>query len=166
MTDSRRNSTGTLHIGRKSEQDEDRALEKQASSSSKVWKQLLDKPTEQDRRDAQTLGIDENMITERKEVWAWWTYDWANTSFGVIGLGLAWPVICTVLAEQYACKHRTDYGCDYDRHIIALDGDMDDEDSSNTLRVSMSGWKLKPESYAAAMIAISGIFQMALYVGM
>ncbi len=60
-----------------------------------------------------------------------------------------------VVATRYSCMNNTPYGCDW--HDKAINSDY-------TLRVSMSGWNLKPASYASSMIAISSGLQAFIYL--
>ncbi len=65
------------------------------------------------------------------------------------------PTFLSSLAARYACINNTEHGCDYWDEPISSD---------EIARVEMGDWSLKPSSYAAAMISLSGLFQAVSYI--
>ncbi len=117
-----------------------------------IWSRLTDKPTERDFDLSKPVDTaqPEHGMTTRKELWSWYIYDWANSAYSGVALSFVVPLFLAALAQQYACENNTPHGCDFEGDAI---------DSSETVQVDMTGWKLKPASYAASIISLSALFQ-------
>eukprot|EP01084_Bolivina_argentea_P189312 325581_1 len=99
------------------------------------------------------LGDDKSK-TDRKEIWAWYCYDWANSPFAAVGLGLLIPVLLTDLAEQHACN-QLKFGCDINYKNI---------ETGKSVQVSLGLWEVSPQSYAYTVFTFISLIQVLVYI--
>lgn len=95
-----------------------------------------------------------SIVLERRDIWAWYSYDAANQVYASLTITVIAPLLLTYLATNRGCAD-LDYGCDFN-------GDPVSSEESST--VNFLGVDVKPASYSSFVISLSVIIQFISFM--
>ena len=105
-----------------------------------------------------SLSMRENPPTTKKEVWAFYATDAANSVYPMIGRTLCFPLLLWQLATLQACSEQQ-FGCDSEGDAISPRNDSNIE---STVRLDFLN--LTPASFVFWMSSVSGFIQLFVFI--
>eukprot|EP00002_Diphylleia_rotans_P004350 TRINITY_DN1317_c0_g1_i1.p1 TRINITY_DN1317_c0_g1~~TRINITY_DN1317_c0_g1_i1.p1 ORF type:complete len:463 (+),score=104.06 TRINITY_DN1317_c0_g1_i1:187-1575(+) len=96
------------------------------------------------------------IVTDERELRAWYGYDWATSVYNNIALTMFLPIFLLRLAQA-------DAGCLDDEYEAAREARGDDDDKCD-LYATSGGLRMRPASFAFNVISISVFFQAISFI--
>eukprot|EP00002_Diphylleia_rotans_P004143 TRINITY_DN1299_c0_g1_i3.p1 TRINITY_DN1299_c0_g1~~TRINITY_DN1299_c0_g1_i3.p1 ORF type:complete len:264 (-),score=38.51 TRINITY_DN1299_c0_g1_i3:2049-2840(-) len=98
-------------------------------------------------------------VADEKEIRAWYTFDWANSVYNNVAIGIFLPIFLLEIAKTSAGCYEVGYNEDEDD-----DDEDDDEDDKCGLYAESGSIRMRPSAFALNVISVSVFFQAISFI--